>query len=197
MVNRDKQELENLRRQRQENDRKEKELEQRETTVCRKQQVGNEIAANVIDEEGDPPIIQPSAPSRRKQRQRTDLESSTQSVSHQEFQSHFDFLGNQMLMMNQNFSATVNRMNDLYQGLVQQRQAPIAVPMLTTPPKNYPRASTGIGREMISPIPPVHANVDLISTELTPAFRPPALRKRPEIALPKVPRVQVYVSEEE
>ncbi len=96
-----------------------------------------------------------------------------------------------MIMMNQNFLTAVNRMTDLYQRIAQQNQAPPAAPMLTAPPENYPRASTGIGREMLSPIPPVQANVDLMPTELTPAFRPPPPRKRSEIA-----PVEVYVSEE-
>ncbi len=79
-------------------------MEQREKQLfAENSRWANEIAANVINEDRDRPVIQPSAPTRRKQVQRTDLESSTQSVSHQEFQSHFDFLGNQMLMMNQNF----------------------------------------------------------------------------------------------
>ncbi len=110
MVDRDKQELENLRLQKEENDRKEKELEQREKQLfAENSRWANEIATQVIDRERNAPVIQLSVPSRRrKQKQRTDSESSMQSVSHQEFQSHFDFLSNQMLMMNQNFSAAVN-----------------------------------------------------------------------------------------
>ncbi len=65
-----------------------------------------------------------------------------------------------MLVMNQNFSVAMNRMNDLCLGLVQQRQAQIAAPMLIAPPENHPRALTGLECKIFSPILPVQSVVD-------------------------------------
>ncbi len=92
MIDKDKQETENLKWQREENDRKEKELEQREKELfAENSRQANKIAALATDEQRDVPVIMPSAPTRRSQRQRTDSEASVQSVSRQEFQTHFGF----------------------------------------------------------------------------------------------------------